>query len=372
MRNSGLLLLISLVLFLPALAAEPAPPQPISVAQLEQILSAPNQSDRNLARRLSELLLTNRLSSERFERLNAALPGRRSYEALLILSDLSQFLDPPVTEIVPTYPPDSTARVQIFNRAIAFVSGAMHNMPNFLADREITRFQSRKRLRDTGQSILVEDTPFRSVDHSQAKVIYRDGTEIVENNAAKTRHEGLTSWGEFGPLLGIITKDMMKGTVTFKHWERSSGGALAVFDFSVAKEQSHNIVSYCCGRPGDADGRSFQLQPSYHGRIVIDPSTGSILRLVVLADLGPSDPITRADVAIEYGPIQLGGKAYIAPLRSITVSESASVTGQAQPSLAHAEGASNDANFFGITALNHTEFEDYHLFRGDLRILPDP
>jgi hypothetical protein len=352
------LLLFFVALTIPACAADPSGRQLITVAQLEQTISASHGSDHDTARRLSGFELAQCLSGQRRAHLAATLPGEQSRAALNVLADLSQFLDPPADEIVPTFPPDAATRVQVFNHVVAFVQSAMHNMPNLLATRDTSRFESYTHVSDTGQSILVKDTPFRRADHASVTVLYRDGTEVVETGAAKTRSRGLSSWGEFGPLLGVIVADMLKGKVVFHHWEQSSAGRLAVFDFEVPKEQSHYVVRYCCRYTSSRVDPTLQLQPAYHGRVSIDPSSGAILRMVLSADLQPADIITRADVAIEYGPVELGGKTYVCPLRSVALS----VAGTAAPAA---------LNVIGVTALNHTAFEDYHLFRSDMRMVPD-
>jgi hypothetical protein len=372
MRNPRFLLLF-IVLTVSAHAADPASRQAVTVAQLEHMVSTTHIDDHNFARRLSGLELTERLNHDRRARLTAALPGGQSRVALTVLADLSQFLDPPASEIVPASPPDAAARVQIFNRAVAFVQSTMHSMPNFFATRDTSRFESRSRLRDTGQSILVQNTAFRPTDQAWVNVLYRDGTEVVEQRVGQMRGSGLTSWGEFGPFLGVIAADILKGTVAFQHWELSSAGTLAVFDFMVPKEHSNYVVRFCCRlhyEMAQGTKADYRLQPAYHGRIAIDPPSGAILRLVVSADLQPEDAISRADVAIEYGPVDLGGKTYTCPLSSVAVSVAPAI-GQAAATLSNPATPSGGLNDIGITALNHTVFEGYHLFRGDMRIVPD-
>lgn len=143
----------------------------------------------------------------------------------------------------------------------------------------------------------------------------------------------------------------------------------------MAEAHSNYVVRFCCRLHYEfAQGTTkpdYQLQPAYHGRIAIDPTSGAILRLVVSADLKPEEVISRADVAIEYGPVDLGGKTYICPLASVALSVAPAI-GQAAVTLSNPAAPSGGFNSIGITALNHTVFEGYHLFRGDVRIVPDP
>jgi VWFA-related protein len=52
-------------------------------------------------------------------------------------------------------------------------------------------------------------------------------------------------------------------------------------------------------------------------RAGLTPSDGSFLRLTLQADLKPSYPIAVADILVEYGPVEIGGKTYICPVKSV-------------------------------------------------------
>ena len=97
--------------------------------------------------------------------------------------------------------------------------------------------------------------------------------------------------------------------------------------------------------------------------------SGAVLRLVVETEPDQSLPISRADIAVDYGPIELGGKDYVCPRRSIAISTVSSQFYQPKKSLV---GGSFDT-FPGdtVTAINDVRFDSYHLFRADIRILPD-
>lgn len=101
------------------------------------------------------------------------------------------------------------------------------------------------------------------------------------------------------------------------------------------------------------------LATAYHGEIGLDPGSGTILRLVLIADpLGSS--IERADIMVEYGAVAIGGKVYTRPLRSVSYSIGALAVPAA----------------FGVgrkpaaARLNDVVFSDYHVFRTEMRIVP--
>ena len=80
-----------------------APGERITVQELEQVLSAAHgKPDAEIARQLSGIELTERLSRARLAHWEARLPGSESRQALLTLADVSQFLDLPASEVPAT------------------------------------------------------------------------------------------------------------------------------------------------------------------------------------------------------------------------------------------------------------------------------
>jgi hypothetical protein len=388
MRISGLILLMMMVL--PVFAAgEAAPTQPVTVAQLEEMVAAGHQSDGDLARLLSGLDLTQRLSPERFKRLNEALPGRRSREALLVVADLSGFLDLPAADVDAGAPPEVAEQKRIVARALDYVDAATRRLPDFVVTRRLTRFEDLQVVR--GVDKPVRHVPFRSEDRSTATTLFREGREVVEPTSANNvpKPGGLTDYGVFGVLLAVVSGDLRSGQIAFDHWERGAG-RIAVFRFAVAESQSHYSVEFCCYLAADGWLRRYEANPRYHGELAIDAETGAILRLVLKTDLEPSPllhletdaekPLKRADVLVEYGPVVIGGRTYICPLRSVSVMTTWSPGGNGPVSEMHfdahgrvraaAPAASPRAEYSRVTALNDYEFENHHLFRGDVRMMP--
>jgi hypothetical protein len=106
----------------------------------------------------------------------------------------------------------------------------------------------------------------------------------------------------------------------------------------------------------------FDEFPGYVGEIAIDPANGAILRLVVRPELQQDFPIVRADVLVEYGLAEIGGQTYICPVKCISISNSTVNRSKSHGSDAPASG-------FKMTALNDVIYTQYHLFRGEVRIL---
>jgi hypothetical protein len=102
----------------------------------------------------------------------------------------------------------------------------------------------------------------------------------------------------------------------------------------------------------------------YHGEFAIDPATGTILRLTAQADPAFGSSIMEADIMVQYGPVEIGGKTYICPLRSVSISLDATGFMSQLGGLGISVHASQDT-----ALLNDVTFGEYHLFGSSSRIL---
>jgi hypothetical protein len=322
--------------------------------------------------------------------LKAGLPGEKSRLALVALADASAFLDLPAKEVLPNAAPDAATQSQIISRSADFVLSTVSRMPNFFALETITRFQDMKVSPGINSIISVPGQGFFVMDKRGTSVTYRNGGEVLEAAADKTvagkKHksnksftEGLTTQGVFGPLLDVVMENILHGKVTWGHWEQGPAGALAVFRYAVPESKSGYTVRYCCFRSGWGDMREFRTVPGYHGEVAIDPASGAVLRLALKTELRPALPMKRSDELVEYGPVEIGGKTYICPLKSISITKMDALASRGSASGAGSKdkpgrsagdelkqtGASEPA----VTAINDIVFENYHLFRGEVRLL---
>jgi hypothetical protein len=201
---------------------------------------------------------------------------------------------------------------------------------------------------------------------------------------------GLQSFGEFGQLLGIIFIDTQKRAPTFHHWEQTPAGMVAVYRYSVAKGDSHFTVNYCCiddslrtssrggGGGGRRGGRSsagnmatgdqipLHMVPAYHGSLFIDPATGIVRRLTLVADVGDGT-VSRADTIIEYGQVVIGDRKFVCPVRSMNI-----WVGPAETSQPASELPINVPQSLvptGTLYVSETSFTDYHRLGSEMRII---
>ncbi len=360
-----------------AIAAKPA-----TADQLERLVEdSKSATDANLAHQLLDLQLTERINSDRFARLNAQLPGPSSRQALQILADASAFEPLPSSDIPKIATPGLDQQRGIMEKVIPYVSQTIPQLPNFFATRRTIQFE------ETPQILLAKGVipyePLHFVSASNETILYRKGQEVVQRGAGHAdapvvSTAALTTKGVFGPILGLVLLDAAQSTLAWSHWETGAKGNVAVFRFFVPKEKSHYSVDYCCiANPSSAGVGNrlpyqtpvatiapFHQVTAYHGEMTIDPGTGAILRILIQADLKPTEPVVQAGTIVWYDTVEIGGKPYICPTRSISMTRAQSVQMDPifnTPLALQQQPLKN--------ALSEATFSSYHVFRADARIL---
>ncbi len=352
--------------------------RPVTVEQLGQVLTtAHDKSDAELAQQLSELRLTERLSSTKLLFWMAGLRGGKARQALVALADASAFLDPPAGEIPADAPPDHHAQQRMTSLALEYLNQALPKLPNFYATRTTVHYQETPPF-DKGDA-RISYQPLHIADTVKDTVLYRNGYEIGESDNGRSKKRKvdepyLVTYGTFGPLLrgAIDTIVVAPGGLSWKRWEEGAGKPLAVFGYVIPMEKSSYDTGGCCLPDGDGTS-AFQKRAGYHGEIAIDPTTGALLRLELIFDLRSTTPLIQSEVMIEYGPVEIGGKSYICPVRSVSISRGRSVAVLAE-TLQGGEKIEWHESFrtYGpyATMLNDITFDSFHMFRADSQMLP--
>lgn len=349
----------------PYYSIDPIPhPRRVSLAQLDQLLAASRgESDADLAKQLSELALTERLSEHRLSLFDATASGKRVRQELRILADSSAFLDPPTDEISTDAPPDLNSQQQMLSLTSAYLSTTIRKLPDLFARQTTVRYQETPMYLEAGTSVYYQ--PLHVIDTSTTTVRYRNGYEIAETKPPKRKpnHPELITYGVFGPALeGVLDTIDKHGGVTWSRWEQGAYGRMAVFRYTIPSDKSLRQVWLCCLPDGDGT-EAFERYTAYHEEIAIDPESGAILRLEFKVDLKSSTPLTRSDIMIEYGPVEIGGRTYVCPLRSVTV-----VRGRSVRVLSDWDEAYKVYGPYA-TMLNDVSFDRYHVFRSESHVL---
>jgi hypothetical protein len=338
--------------------------QSVAVDDVQRMLAEDKgKPDAKVARQLSGLALTEKMSSAKLESLEQSAPGPKSRQALLALADASVFLSPAAADVLSQTRPNSDEQRRMLAMTVDYVGKTLPKLPNFYATRTTVRFEY-KLIRKRTSAGSWSDSFWRQVGGSKVIVVYRDGREVIDprewgKHSHHPEREGLITRGTFGAILSVVFVDAAhSGGFTWSRWGRGSAGAVAVFRYRVPKEQSHYSVG-THGLSGDK-GDAAQVT-GYHGDVAIDPTTGTILRVTVQAEQPLNSPILQSDIMVEYGPVAIGGKTYTCPVRSVSLAETGSM-GVPGP-LGESTSAPDTPH------LNDVTFDNYHQFRSESRIL---
>jgi len=352
----------------------------ITVAQLEQLLTADHaqhKSDLETARQISGVELAERLTEGTLSRLrqNFARDSRATI-ALILLADRSAFLEPPASELPANPAPEADGQQRLLQLAQKFAMETLPRLPNLLATR--TTFSFDDSPQEITKGAYAQHLGMHLIGSVKAEVSVnreRSGqASSVHGDAVASR--GLTTWGEFGSALLIILSDSAQGKTTWSHWEDTPAGMMAVFHYAVPKNASHYEIDtsveemqaqegarWAGARARDAAPvstsiRMIRTKPAYQGSLWIDPATGTITRVTLVADLEGNPRFERGAILVEYGPVKIADKALVCPLRSLALSEAPKSVNSL---------VSNSATEW----LNENLFTDYHLFSSSSRILTE-
>ena len=333
----------------------------VTVAQLRQFLTSKQgakESDTDLADRLSSVTLSQQLTPDTLSRLiSETAIGPKSAEQLQLLAFVSIFNSPPRAELPDIPAPDSAARQKMTSAAVNYVNTSLKLLPDFLATRTTLSFDNT--LEPTELKHARPKATMHIVRRSHREIAYRNGREVAD---AALTDSGLTTWGEFGPILKTVLGDSFIGDVEWARWQTSeTGNPLAVFRFAVPKAASHYLVDFCCYQKSKDDPVQypFREKPGYRGELYLDPATGAIDRITLQADLTDADPVTKSEIAVQYGPVDIGGKNYICPIRGIAVSEVHNLVMESVDQV-------------GLEKhINVVRFLNYHKFGSTTRIVPN-
>jgi hypothetical protein len=336
----------------------------LSVEELDLLLAS-NQGkpDAHVAQQLAEVELTERVSPERLAKWEKNFAGPRTREELLRLADAAAFLKTPALDVMHIVPPDSDTQERMLALAADYAKAAFTRLPDFDATRVTTHLEDAPAEDPTSNAVWhrnplammggkVEARPLHATGTISAAVKFRDGKEVYErpdekSGAASPARLTLAPSGEFGPLLGVVIADAVRGQVAWSHWEQTTGDPIAVLRYAVPADRSNLTVRIADAKP---DAKLDELNPAYHGEIAIDPATGSILRVSVVAEMPGMYQGMQAAALVEYAPAAFGDRTCICPVHTVVYTKGPAV------------GAAPDAQNAAVqTQLSDVVFSGYRL-----------
>jgi hypothetical protein len=373
----------------------------ITVSQLEDLLRSMQQdkkSDIEIATALKQIELSEELTRSKMNGLVSYVPGALSTEQIYVLEARSADLAPPQSDLPATPVPDAAAQSAILAKAAAYISATYSQLPAMAATKTTLRFQDNVEalaaasgLQNGAQDVSVGagfSNPASFVHYinsSQAQVVTIHGAE------QPPAQKDTTPWGANkmiavespDPGLADVFKEAQSAeSIRWLRWESVSGRPMAVFAFAVPRKKSHLDVVVCCfpkinqtgvatfytattaaalgggssGQGGvtgnfqtSTNWREYKTTAPYHGELFIDPETGTVARMIAQDELKSSDVVHEVDTRIDFGPINLGGKIFVVPVKTYI------------DTLVVPNGDSGAATYTTRRTLFTSEYKDYQL-----------
>jgi hypothetical protein len=353
------------------LAATPAwCAKKITVAELKDTLTTLHQqskSDDEVAAALKQVELSEGLTRSTMNGLVEFVPGPKSTEQIYVLEARSATLAPPASDIPTTAAPDATAQKATLDKAADYVNKTYTQMPALSVTKTTLRFQDNVEATapssgmhgsaqdvSTGSGFVSSYQFIHYINSSDAQIGLDHGAEQLSSDKDKT------PWGankmialeEPDPNLGTVFSEAQgAGEMKFLRWEMLNGKQTAVYSFNVPKKKAHMALNVCCfpdvsqagvvsfssasagslngGTGGGAKGNfqtntnwhNYKATVPYHGQLFIEPDSGTVMRMITIAELKPSEVVHQQDTRVDYGPVTVGGKSLVVPVKTIVITE---------------------------------------------------
>lgn len=378
----------------------------ITVAQLGDLLHSLDQekkSDAEIAASLQELELSEQLTRSAMSGFLGLVKGPLSTAEIYVLEARSADLAPPASDLPALPAPDTAAQKTILSRTETYVTRSYDQLPVLAATKTTLRFQDNTSAVASSSGIgssardVVTSSGFTT---TAAFVHYINATAtpvlIERGSEKKPAEKDATRWGANGyiqvqdpaPGLGRVFKEVQAaGSLDWLRWESIDGKQVAVFSFAVPGKKSKMDVDVCCfpairqagiarfyssstaravagsessgGAGGvtgnfqtNTDWHDFRATVPYHGKLFIDPNTGTVLRMIVESELKPSDLVHQMDTRVDYGQVKAGQSTFMVPVKAIV------------NSIVVPNGDSGAGSYSTRCTLFVSEYSDYRLSPG--------
>ena len=368
-------ILVLLMMASPAWAAKK-----ITVQQLKDMLASMQEakkSDADVAAALKQVELSEELTLATKNSLVSLLPmdnnstGIQSTEQIYVLEAKSAVLPPPAADLPSTPAPDAAAQKAILDKAVDYATKTFAVLPALTATKTTIRFQDNveamKAVSGMHSGATYGDDPsllsasqfVHYINSTETPIVLVSGAEKLPTTKDKTpwgANAQIVLQGQ-GPVLSTVLQEAETAEkINWLRWETINGKPAAVYSFTVDKKKSHYAVNYCCFPESEEAGRmryipatgssgpgasapssmdasvkgnfqtatnwnNFKTTVPYHGEVFIEPETGIVVRLITQADFKPTDVVHQEDERIDYGPVTVGGKALVLPVKTVINTE---------------------------------------------------
>ncbi len=289
------------------------------VKNQQQMIKEGKSTDKETAKWLATVKLSEKLDESVIEDLQGAGVGHETIKALERLSDLSKNLaaanlQPPLPDD-PIPIPSSIEQGKILDEVRDYVMNYDSSLPDFIClEVETRKVAPRPGGRYGGRvgsdpSFLTQDvitSKLTYFKHKEEKTPILNGSKPI--NTSYENLGGSTSTGDFATMLRLLFEPATQARFEWARWATLRGRRTMVFSFHVAQDRSQYLL-----RVPDLKR---EIVTAYTGEVFVDSENRTVTRLKTVAEDIPADfPLRRAESLLDYDYADVGGFKFLLPSR---------------------------------------------------------
>ena len=285
----------------------------------QQFIKERKSTDRDTAKFLASVKLSEKLDESVIEDLQGAGVGPQTIKALERLRDQSQNLTganlqaPLPDDPIPV--PTSIEQGAILDAVRDYVMNYDSGLPDFIclevetrkvAPRPGGRYGGRAGSEPSFQTQDTITSKLTYFKHREEKTPILNGSKPI--NTAYENLGGSTSTGDFGTMLRTLFEPSTQARFEWSRWTTWHHRLTMVFSFHVMQDRSQYSIA--------VKDLKLQIVTAYTGEVFVDDETRKVTRLKTEAEHIPSDfPVKRAETTLNYEDADVGGLKFLLPSR---------------------------------------------------------
>ena len=285
----------------------------------QQFIKERKSTDRDTAKFLASVKLSEKLDESVIEDLQGEGVGPQTIKALERLRDQSQNLTganlqaPLPDDPIPV--PTSIEQGAILDAVRDYVMNYDSGLPDFIclevetrkvAPRPGGRYGGRAGSEPSFQTQDTITSKLTYFKHREEKTPILNGSKPI--NTAYENLGGSTSTGDFGTMLRTLFEPSTQARFEWSRWTTWHHRLTMVFSFHVMQDRSQYSIA--------VKDLKLQIVTAYTGEVFVDDETRKVTRLKTEAEHIPSDfPVKRAETTLNYEDADVGGLKFLLPSR---------------------------------------------------------
>jgi len=283
-----------------------------------QFIKEKKGTDKELAKTLATIKLTEKLDSGVIEELQALGLGENSLRALQKLREQSQALAAPNLKFMlpdePEPPPTSLEQGAILDAVREYVAHYDSTLPDYICtEMEMRSIAPKPGTHGTRPG---SDPSYQAQDTITSSITYFDRHEkkkaILQGSRPLTTEYtslgGTTSEGDFGERLHSLFDPASEARFEWDHWATLRHRPTVVFSYHVEQSRSQLTVSV------KDEHSEAHMAPAYHGLVWIDVETRAVTKLAIHAEaFPPGFPVESVEETLDYRYTDIAGQQFLLP-----------------------------------------------------------